>query len=226
MTLGKKHKKPHRHTYGGFVTKATGAVDLMCAACGESYTPMGRFLIRPIGAPPFTDCPHPVFREVRFANDDPLIRECAACGERERFINVVCVGGPYDGELHPERMATLAKEVGWGARFMFTSTGQPQNEDGSTTCFSYLLKWDAQGMPYWDGRPSRSGDVGGPTPRGLLEFEQAYAARSGTTVEALHAWGRFGELCKCGDAGCEGFRMGHQWEDAIIEDSARAAGGA
>ena len=54
------------------------------------------------------------------------------------------------------------------------------------------------------------------------EFEALYAQRSGVTVEQLHAWGRFAEPCDCGNPICEGWAMGHQWEDAIVEYEARA----
>jgi hypothetical protein len=64
----------------------------------------------------------------------------------------------------------------------------------------------------------------------LAEFEAAYAARSGVTVEWLHSMERFGEPCDCEEPECEGFRMGHQWEDALVENELRkrqslAAGG-
>lgn len=59
---------------------------------------------------------------------------------------------------------------------------------------------------------------------GAAGFEAAYAARSGVTVEGLHCHGRYAEPCKCGEDGCEGWAMGHQWEDALLEDSLRAAG--
>ena len=61
------------------------------------------------------------------------------------------------------------------------------------------------------------------TQSNLAAFEVRYAARSGVTVEELHQWGRYAEPCDCGDPGCEGFQMGHQWEDAIVEDRMRAA---
>jgi hypothetical protein len=50
------------------------------------------------------------------------------------------------------------------------------------------------------------------------EFERRYAERSGLTVGQLHAWGRWAEPCGCGEPECEGWAMGHQWEDAIAED--------
>lgn len=53
------------------------------------------------------------------------------------------------------------------------------------------------------------------------EFERAYAARSGVTVDQLHAWGRWAEPCDCGEDGCEGWAMGRQQEDAIWEDQFR-----
>ena len=55
------------------------------------------------------------------------------------------------------------------------------------------------------------------------EFEAAYAARSGVTIRQLHAWGRYAKPCDCGEPDCEGWAMGHQWEDAIIEDRLRGA---
>jgi hypothetical protein len=54
------------------------------------------------------------------------------------------------------------------------------------------------------------------------EFEAAYAARSGVTVEQLHAWGRYAEPCDCDSDMCQGWAMGHQQEDAIAEDQLRA----
>jgi hypothetical protein len=57
------------------------------------------------------------------------------------------------------------------------------------------------------------------------EFEAAYAARSGVTVEWLHAHGRYAEPCDCGDEVCEGWAMGHQREDAIVEDALRSPDG-
>jgi hypothetical protein len=41
------------------------------------------------------------------------------------------------------------------------------------------------------------------------EFEQGYAARSGVTVEWLHAHGREGRPCDCGEDGCDGWQMAH-----------------
>ena len=40
------------------------------------------------------------------------------------------------------------------------------------------------------------------------EFEAAYAARSGVTVEFLHEHGRRAEPCGCGEDDCEGWAMG------------------
>jgi hypothetical protein len=54
-------------------------------------------------------------------------------------------------------------------------------------------------------------------------FEILYAQRSGVTVAWLHAHGRYAEPCDCGEDGCEGWAMGYQWEDAIVEDSLRPA---
>jgi len=53
------------------------------------------------------------------------------------------------------------------------------------------------------------------------EFEAQYAARSGVTVAQLHAYGRYAEPCSCGNDECEGWAMGHQQEDAIVEDEIR-----
>lgn len=55
----------------------------------------------------------------------------------------------------------------------------------------------------------------------IRAFEEAYAARSGTTVELLHSLGRYGAPCDCGEDGCEGFQMAFPWEDAIMEDRER-----
>jgi hypothetical protein len=54
------------------------------------------------------------------------------------------------------------------------------------------------------------------------EFEAAYAALSGVTVDQLHRWGRYAERCWCGRPGCDGWVMGHQQEDAIVEDQIRS----
>ena len=51
-------------------------------------------------------------------------------------------------------------------------------------------------------------------------FEATYARASGGTVRDLHRFGRFAEPCDCGWEECEGWQMGHQWEDAIVEDFA------
>jgi len=56
------------------------------------------------------------------------------------------------------------------------------------------------------------------------EFEAAFAAMSGVTVAFLHRCGRYAEPCRCGGYGCQGWWMGRQWEDAIMEDRLRAAG--
>jgi hypothetical protein len=45
------------------------------------------------------------------------------------------------------------------------------------------------------------------------EFEIAYAERSHVTVEFLHAHGRFGKPCACGEDDCEGWQMAHTVED-------------
>jgi hypothetical protein len=51
------------------------------------------------------------------------------------------------------------------------------------------------------------------------EFESAYAACSGVSVIWLHSWGRYAERCDCGDPDCQGWAMGHQQEDAIVENA-------
>lgn len=53
------------------------------------------------------------------------------------------------------------------------------------------------------------------------DFERAYAERSGVTVDELHSWGRYAEPCDCDYEGCEGWAMGHQWEEAICENRMR-----
>jgi hypothetical protein len=53
------------------------------------------------------------------------------------------------------------------------------------------------------------------------EFEAAYARRSRVTVAILHQWGRYAQPCDCGDELCEGWALGYQWEDAIVEDRVR-----
>jgi hypothetical protein len=56
------------------------------------------------------------------------------------------------------------------------------------------------------------------------EFEAQYAAASGVTITELHAFGRYAEPCNCKDNdACEGWAMGHPWEDAITEDWFRGA---
>jgi hypothetical protein len=44
------------------------------------------------------------------------------------------------------------------------------------------------------------------------QFEAAYAARSGVTVDFLHEHGRRAEPCDCGEPGCEGWQMAHVGE--------------
>jgi len=47
------------------------------------------------------------------------------------------------------------------------------------------------------------------------QFEQAYAARSGVTVDWLKEHGREARPCACNNEGCEGWQMAHvkelQW---------------
>lgn len=52
-------------------------------------------------------------------------------------------------------------------------------------------------------------------------FAAAYARRSGFAVEELAAWGRFPEPCRCEGPDCGGWAMGHQWEEAVVEDLER-----
>lgn len=47
-------------------------------------------------------------------------------------------------------------------------------------------------------------------------YEHGYAERSDVTVEFLHAWGRFGAPCTCGEEECEGFQMMHL-RDKLID---------
>lgn len=55
------------------------------------------------------------------------------------------------------------------------------------------------------------------------EFEEEYAARSGTDPGWFRARGRWPERCRCGDERCRGWVMGYQWEDAITENEMRGA---
>jgi len=54
------------------------------------------------------------------------------------------------------------------------------------------------------------------------EFEAQYAEGSGLSVEELHRFGRFAEPCDCGWPQCQGWQMGHQWEDALFYDKLRS----
>lgn len=56
------------------------------------------------------------------------------------------------------------------------------------------------------------------------EFERRYAAESGVAVAFLRYWGRWPEPCDCGESDCQGWQMGHQWEDAIAENALRSGG--
>lgn len=56
---------------------------------------------------------------------------------------------------------------------------------------------------------------------GRRAFEQRYAAACLLTVADLHYHGRYGETCDCGEPECEGWAMGHQHEDALMEDALR-----
>jgi hypothetical protein len=58
---------------------------------------------------------------------------------------------------------------------------------------------------------------------GASLFEAEYCERSKEamgSVTTLRTWGRYPEPCDCGLPECEGWRMGYQWEDAIIMDLA------
>lgn len=48
-------------------------------------------------------------------------------------------------------------------------------------------------------------------PTSVEHFERLYAQRSGVTVELLHAWGVYGQVCDCGMDGCTGFAMGQRF---------------
>lgn len=50
-----------------------------------------------------------------------------------------------------------------------------------------------------------------------LAFAEAYAARSGVTVEWLWEQGRIPLKCDCGDEGCEGWQMGRILESPVVE---------
>ena len=45
------------------------------------------------------------------------------------------------------------------------------------------------------------------------EFEQAYAARSGVTVQWLRSQGLEAGPCDCGDEICEGWQMAHESDE-------------
>jgi hypothetical protein len=49
------------------------------------------------------------------------------------------------------------------------------------------------------------------------EFERQYAARSGVTVEWLHAHGMHAAQCACDYAGCQGWGMESARIDAAVE---------
>lgn len=53
------------------------------------------------------------------------------------------------------------------------------------------------------------------------DFERAYAARSGLTVERLRALGRVVRRCDCGKDGCEGWQSVSQEAAAEIDDPAK-----
>ena len=56
------------------------------------------------------------------------------------------------------------------------------------------------------------------------DFEAGYAARSGVPVDFLHRHGRYAEACACGEPECEGWAMGHQHEDALMENESPGSG--
>ena len=41
------------------------------------------------------------------------------------------------------------------------------------------------------------------------QFAEAYARRSGSTIEELKEWGREPAPCDCEERGCEGWQMAH-----------------
>lgn len=53
------------------------------------------------------------------------------------------------------------------------------------------------------------------------EFAEAYAHRSGVTVEWLRANGREARPCDCDYEGCEGWQMAHVREEAAFEEWVR-----
>lgn len=55
------------------------------------------------------------------------------------------------------------------------------------------------------------------------EFEQAYAERSGITVEFLHEHGRYAIPCACATLGCDGWQMLHT-KDPLDEIDMRMLG--
>jgi hypothetical protein len=50
------------------------------------------------------------------------------------------------------------------------------------------------------------------------EFEAAYAARSGVTIESLHKYGKRARPCRCEAPECEGWQMisDRLWADPFI----------
>ena len=54
------------------------------------------------------------------------------------------------------------------------------------------------------------------------QFEDAYAERSGVTVEWLKEHGRETRPCYCEEEGCKGWRMAHVREDEKFEEMMRA----
>lgn len=49
------------------------------------------------------------------------------------------------------------------------------------------------------------------------EFEHQYAGRSVVSVALLHARGRYGKPCNCGDEICEGWEMAHADEASFCK---------
>lgn len=49
------------------------------------------------------------------------------------------------------------------------------------------------------------------------EFEQAYADRSGVSVEWLHENGRHAEPCFCDDLVCPGWQMVHRGQSPLVD---------
>lgn len=98
--------------------------------------------------------------------------------------------------------------------FPITGEGRPSSERDAWGCNSCGIGWPClttQTIRYFiDPRIAEA-----------QAFEERYARDSNLTVEVLHQYGRFAEPCDCDYSECEGWRMGHQWEEAIFGDAER-----